>query len=160
MIITKKRLSRRTFLRGALGTAVALPMLDAMVPALAAQSEASAPFRFGAIYYPVGIYPDRWHPETVGRKFEMKPRDEPRWARSGIRLITVSGMEAPYGNSVHLGASSAFLNGVGPSREKWGLRSNPRKRVDQFIAEKRAGRHAVPLARDRYGKPGHLGGFV
>ena len=67
MIITKKRLSRRTFLRGALGTAVALPMLDAMVPALAAQSETRAPFRFGAIYYPVGIYPDRWHPETIGR---------------------------------------------------------------------------------------------
>ena len=45
MIITKKHISRRTFLRGAFGTAVALPFLDAMTPALSAQSKAR-PFRF------------------------------------------------------------------------------------------------------------------
>jgi len=47
MIITKKHLSRRTFLQGTFGAAVALPFLDAMVPALTAQSQtaAAAPFR-------------------------------------------------------------------------------------------------------------------
>ena len=66
MIITKKHLSRRTFLRGTFGAAVALPLLDAMVPALTAQSRtaASSPFRFGAIYMPNGVFPDTWHPEA------------------------------------------------------------------------------------------------
>ena len=50
MIITKKHLSRRTFVRGALGASVALPFMDAMVPALSAAPK--TPFRFGAIYFP------------------------------------------------------------------------------------------------------------
>ena len=56
MIITKKHLSRRTFIRGTFGAAVALPLLESMVPALTAQSRtaASTPFRFGAIYMPNG----------------------------------------------------------------------------------------------------------
>ena len=50
MFITKKHLSRRTFMRGTLGAAVALPFLDAMVPALKAVTRpgGSSPFRFGA----------------------------------------------------------------------------------------------------------------
>ena len=48
MIVTKKHLPRRTFLRGALGAVVAMPFLDAMIPALAAQT-CKRPFRFGAI---------------------------------------------------------------------------------------------------------------
>jgi hypothetical protein len=68
MMITKKHLSRRTFLRGTFGAAVALPFLDAMVPALTAQSRtaANAPFRFGAIYMPNGVFPETWHPTEVG----------------------------------------------------------------------------------------------
>ena len=58
MIITKKHLSRRTFLRGTLGATVALPFLDAMIPAFSAQSKAR-PFRFGAVYLPNGVYPQR-----------------------------------------------------------------------------------------------------
>ncbi len=55
MIITKKHLSRRTFLRGAFGTTIALPFLDAMAPALTAQGRtaAGAPFRFGDGVLPV-----------------------------------------------------------------------------------------------------------
>ncbi len=64
MIITKKHLSRRTFLRGAFGATVALPFLDAMVPALTAQSRtaAAAPFRFGVVYMPCGVYPGHLAP--------------------------------------------------------------------------------------------------
>ena len=56
MFITKKHLSRRTFLRGATGAVVALPLLDAMVPALTAQSKTAAKpqLRFGAVYFPQG----------------------------------------------------------------------------------------------------------
>ena len=68
MFITKKHLSRRTFIRGTVGAAVALPFLDAMVPALTAQSRTAAgsPFRFGAIYMPNGVFPTTWHPEQAG----------------------------------------------------------------------------------------------
>src|SRR5437667_159984 len=71
MIITKKHMSRRTFLSGAIGATIALPMLDAMVPALTAQtkSAASTPLRFGTVYLPCGIYPDTWHPEAAGNGF-------------------------------------------------------------------------------------------
>ena len=77
MIITKKHLSRRTFLRGTFGATVALPLLDAMVPALTAQSRtaANAPFRFGAIYMPNGVFPDTWHPEDGGQRLRVQAGD-------------------------------------------------------------------------------------
>jgi hypothetical protein len=145
MIITKKHLSRRTFLRGTFGAAMALPMLDAMVPALTAQTRtaASTPFRFGAIYMPNGVYPDTWHPATVGADFEFKPVMQPL---EGFRdqLVTVSKMKAPWGESVHLGASSAFLNGTGPVGARDGSgdafgKLESKKTVDQYIADQVAG---------------------
>ena len=90
MIITKKHLSRRTFLRGTFGAAMALPLLDAMVPALTAQGKTAArtPFRFGAIYMPNGVYPDTWHPDDRRRRLRVQAghaaaRDVPRSARDG-----------------------------------------------------------------------------
>ena len=145
MIITKKHLSRRTFLRGTLGATMALPMLDAMVPALTAQTRTAAntPFRFGAIYMPNGVYPDTWHPATVGSDFEFKPVMQPL---EGFReqLVTVSKMKAPWGESVHLGASSAFLNGTGPVGARDGSgdafgKLESKKTLDQFIADTVAG---------------------
>ena len=53
MFVTRKHLHRRTFLRG-MGAAIALPLLDAMVPALG-QSSRATPLRFGAIYMPNGV---------------------------------------------------------------------------------------------------------
>jgi hypothetical protein len=145
MIITKKHLSRRTFLRGTLGATMALPMLDAMVPALTAQTRTAAntPFRFGAIYMPNGVYPDTWHPATIGSDFEFKPVMQPL---EGFReqLVTVSKMKAPWGESVHLGASSAFLNGTGPVGARDGSgdafgKLESKKTLDQFIADTVAG---------------------
>ncbi|MBM3818254.1 MAG: DUF1552 domain-containing protein [Acidimicrobiia bacterium] len=145
MIITKKHLSRRTFLRGSFGAMVALPMLDAMVPALGAQTGAAgstSPFRFGAIYHPNGVFPDVWHPETAGKDFEfkavMKPLEPFR-----DQLVTVSKLKAPEG-SVHLGASAAWLNGTGPAGEKGAAgdtfgKIQSKKTIDQFIADKVAG---------------------
>jgi hypothetical protein len=141
MIITKKHLSRRTFLRGTFGAAMALPLLDAMVPALTAQARtaANSPFRFGAIYMPNGVFPDTWHPEAAGSAFEFKPVMQPL---EGLRsqLVTVSKMKAPWGESVHLGASSAFLNGTGPVGNREGTgdafgKIQSKKTVDQYIAD-------------------------
>ncbi len=63
MIITKKALSRRTLLRGA-GTALALPLLDAMVPALTplVASAANPVRRLGFVYIPMGAYMKQWTP--------------------------------------------------------------------------------------------------
>ena len=67
MFITKKALSRRTFLRGA-GATIALPMLDAMLPALSAASKATP--RLGFIYIANGVIQDQWKPSAVGRLTE------------------------------------------------------------------------------------------
>jgi len=64
MMFTRKALSRRTFLKGA-GTAVALPFLDAMIPALTAQS-ASRPVRMAFVYVPNGIIMGNWNPSYEG----------------------------------------------------------------------------------------------
>jgi hypothetical protein len=137
MFITKKHLPRRTFLRGALGAMVAMPFLDAMIPALTAQ--AKRPFRFGAIYVPNGIYPQLWHPETTGSDFELKQIMQPLEPFRS-HLVTLSGMKAPDGNpdmgGVHMGASAAWLNGFGPDADQANYTVvKSRKSIDQFIAE-------------------------
>jgi hypothetical protein len=141
MFITKKHLSRRTFMRGTLGTAVALPFLDAMVPALSAAP--ISPFRFGAVYFPCGVFPATWHPDKEGSDFAFKPVMQPLEPFRN-NLVTVSAMKAPWGSSVHLGASSAFLNGVGPAGNRGEAgdafgKIQSKKTVDQFIADKVAG---------------------
>jgi hypothetical protein len=75
MFITKKSLSRRTFLRGA-SVAVSLPFLDAMVPALSAQSGISTP-RLGFIYFANGVIQNQWKPTTTGHGFELPPTLKP-----------------------------------------------------------------------------------
>src|SRR6187549_307785 len=137
MFVTKKHLPRRTFLRGAFGTAIALPFLDAMVPAFA-QSRSGTQLRFGAVYIPNGIYPQLWHPTKPGRDFQfqqiMKPLEPYR-----DHVVTVSQLKAPDG-SVHLGASAAWLNGVGPVNEAGNFgKIESKKTVDQYIADAIAG---------------------
>src|SRR5437870_6759792 len=77
MIVTKKALPRRTFLRG-VGVSLALPLLDAMVPALTAVAKtAGAPVRrYGFYYMPNGVAMNHtgvnyWKPTTVGADFEF-----------------------------------------------------------------------------------------
>jgi hypothetical protein len=74
MIITKKALSRRTFLRGA-GAALALPLLDAMVPSLTAQAQTPAAperlRRLGYVYIPMGCDGTRWTPPGAERLDEL-----------------------------------------------------------------------------------------
>jgi hypothetical protein len=138
MFITKKHLPRRTFLRSALGAAIAMPFMDAMIPALSAQAT-KRPFRFGAIYVPNGIYPQLWHPDTTGSGFEFKQIMQPLEAYRS-HLVTISGMKAPDGNpdmgGVHMGASAAWLNGTGPVTEMAKFVTRSKKSIDQFIADK------------------------
>ena len=74
MFITKKRIPRRTVLRG-LGATIALPLLDSMVPALTALSQtAAAPVRrLGVFYVPNGMSMPYWFPKTEGPLTELPP---------------------------------------------------------------------------------------
>jgi hypothetical protein len=74
MIVFKKALPRRTFLRG-MGAALALPLLDAMAPALTATSRtAFAPVsRLGFVYVPMGMTPAAWTPPGEGLITDMSP---------------------------------------------------------------------------------------
>src|SRR5262245_16307407 len=74
MIISRIALPRRTFLRG-LGVGVALPLLDAMVPALSAiGTTAARPVqRLGFVYIPMGMNPAPWMPDSEGRLGQLSP---------------------------------------------------------------------------------------
>ena len=114
MFITKKALSRRTFLQGA-GVTLALPFLDAMVPALAAAAK-PAP-RLGFIYIANGVIQNQWNPSTPGILAELPPTLKPLDALKN-QLNVISGLAHLQadtfgdGTGDHPRASAAWLTGV------------------------------------------------
>jgi len=123
MIITKKALPRRTFLRG-LGTALALPLLDGMVPAFAAPrtSAAVAVPRLGIVYVPNGIWMQSWTPKGEALSEELPAILQP-FAGYRDRLIVVSGLSNKQADALpgegagdHARASGAYLTGVHPKK--------------------------------------------
>ena len=78
MMISKKAIPRRTVLRG-IGAALALPLLDGMVPALTALGKTAArPInRFGVVYVPNGMIMPNWTPAAEGAAFELTPTLSP-----------------------------------------------------------------------------------
>ena len=121
-MITRKYLSRRALLRG-LGTAVALPVLDAMTPALASAGRigAGGPRRMVFVYVPNGVIMDGWTPAATGRNFEflriLKPLEPFRQ-----RLLLLSGLTHNTGRALgdgpgdHARAAASFLTGVHPKK--------------------------------------------
>jgi hypothetical protein len=148
MFISKLHLSRRTFLRGALGTAISLPLLDAMVPALTAQSKTAAKgkFRFGAVYVPNGVLPDRWHPTDVGRDFQFSPVMKPL-EPFREQLITVSGLVAS-GTPGRISVQLRLAERAGSDRQR--RRAHPVREVARPV-HRRAywPGHTLALARSR-----------
>ncbi|MDH3532929.1 MAG: DUF1552 domain-containing protein, partial [Gammaproteobacteria bacterium] len=72
-MIFNKAIPRRTFLRGA-GAAIALPLLDAMFPAIAAaKNRVEVPRRFSIVYAPNGMNMAKWTPAVTGTAFELTP---------------------------------------------------------------------------------------
>jgi hypothetical protein len=118
MIIEKKAISRRTILRG-IGTAVALPLLDAMVPALTAaqKTPAKAVRRFGVVYHPNGVIYDKWLPKGEGTNFEFSPVLMPLEPFRD-RLVVVTGLYSDQaealgdGGGDHSRASGTYLTGL------------------------------------------------
>ena len=117
MIITKKAISRRTVLRG-LGTTVALPLLDAMVPALATAATTPGPVRrLSVIYHPNGVIYDQWVPTGTGADFKLSPTLaglEP--FRSQLTVVTGLFSDPAEalgdGGGDHSRASGTYLTGV------------------------------------------------
>jgi uncharacterized protein DUF1552 len=118
MIIAKKAIGRRTMLRG-IGTAIALPLLDAMVPALTAaqKTPAKAVRRFGVVYHPNGVIQDKWFPKGEGTNFELSPVLMPLEPFRD-KLLVVSGLYSDQaealgdGGGDHSRASGTYLTGV------------------------------------------------
>lgn len=120
MIVTKKSLPRRTFLRG-MGVTLALPLLDAMTPALSASAKPVV--RLGFVYVPNGIIMEKWTPATEGADFQfastmksLEPFRERLLVFSG--LAQVQGRALGDGAGDHARAGATFLTGVHPKKSE------------------------------------------
>ena len=116
MFVTKKHLTRRTVLRGA-GTALALPLLDAMIPAGTALADtvANPTPHLGFIYFPHGAVQDKWTPKGQGKIEEfgeiLNPLDK---YKSMTTVFSNIDNQAPLG-PVHALAPGTWLNCVHPA---------------------------------------------
>jgi len=129
MFITKKHLSRRAVLRGALGATIGLPLLDAMVPAASAAPPPQ--LRFGAVYIPNGIRPEIFTPPSVG-PLELPPLLE-RFVPLREHINVVTGLRAPDPFGHHV-IGSLWLSG-GSARQTQGADVQAGQTIDQRIAD-------------------------
>src|SRR4029450_4620770 len=114
MFIFKTALPRRTVLRG-MGATLALPLLDAMVPALTetVKTAANPPRRFGAVFVPLGERPGFWTPTTLGSNFEFTPILKPiEKFRNHVTVISEL-CDPPDGPATTV---SAWLSGALPKK--------------------------------------------
>lgn len=121
MIVTKKHLPRRTFLRGA-GTALALPLLDAMIPALRAEGlTAAAPVRrLGFVFYTLGVNEDKWRPKGEGSDYRLSEALAPM-APHRSKFLVLSGLSSDPDRTkagFHDRALASFMTGVEPAKGK------------------------------------------
>jgi len=135
MFISKKHLHRRTFLKAA-GVSMALPLLDAMVPArtLLAKTAASPQPRLGFVYLPHGAIMDKWTPAQEGANFEFTPILKPLEPfRTSVTVV--SNLSAPLQNTgSHAAASGSWLTGVAPKRTD-GPDFKAATTIDQVVAQ-------------------------
>ena len=133
MFITKKSLSRRTVLRG-MGATLALPLLDAMVPALSpvVHTAANPTRRLGIVFFPLGWRPGYWIPTTVGSGFEYTPILKPLEAlREHVTVVTQ--LDNPLDG--HAATVSPWLSGAIP-KKTFAEDVYSGETVDQVIARK------------------------
>ena len=141
MIITKKHISRRTLLRGA-GAALALPFLDAMVPAATAMSQTAAKGnpRFVGCFVPHGMAPGYWIPSKEGTGFDIpfnfKPLEPYRKQMTILSGLHARSAEPPPGvTGADHWVAAAFLCGNKPKKTA-GADVYAGTTIDQIIAQK------------------------
>lgn len=135
MIVTRKSLPRRAFLRG-MGVTMALPLLDAMTPALSAGPKPVV--RLGFVYVPNGVIMNKWTPQGEGANFQFAPTMKPL-EPFRERLMVFSGLAQVQGRALgdgagdHARAGATWLTGVHPKKSEIILRSGVS--ADQIAAQ-------------------------
>ena len=134
MIIHNQAIGRRTVLRG-IGVTLALPFLDAMVPALTAGPKSTT--RFGAIYVPNGINMPDWTPATEGAGFEFTPILKPLEPfRDNVLVLTgLNSTPPPWSTDAHPRASTRFLTDVPPKNTRGLASLEAGISMDQILAK-------------------------
>src|SRR3982751_4567463 len=138
MFISKKAIPRRTVLRG-MGSVLALPLLDSMMPALSAlQKTARTINRFGVMYVPNGMIMKNYLPLTEGAGYELTPTltalapfREQILVLSGLECIPTPGRPG----GAHAKASTRFLTDVSPPLSETWLDAGIS--MDQILAQQR-----------------------
>ena len=144
MIITKLALPRRTFLRG-LGATLALPVLDAMVPAFGGLSAAAAPVRrLGVVYIPMGSNIAEWMPKQEGTLTELSPTLAPLMPfLKHVNVLSNLEMKNAYSSGNHATANCTFLSGV-KAKMTEGSDYEMGVTVDQIAAQQLGKETALP----------------
>ena len=147
MFITKRHIPRRTFLRG-MGASIALPLLDAMVPAMAA---APGPItRYSFLHVPHGASPGHWNPTGAGKKWELSPVLQ-ALAPFKDRLTVISGTDHAMAGSLspeesagdHSRTAAVYLSGAHPKRTE-GQDIYCGITIDQVLAQKIGQENPLP----------------
>ena len=143
MIVTKKHIPRRTFLRGGAGVMLALPFMEAMLPAQTPLSQtAAAPGsvkRFLGIWHPHGAAPGYWSPLQEGRDFDFSFITKPLEPfRNHVTLISGLNMNESFATEEEPGGDhakgAALLSGARPRRNA--VSPYLGVTIDQLIANK------------------------
>ena len=136
MFISKKHIPRRALLKGA-GAAIALPLLDAMIPARTAMAATAAAVkpRVGFVYVPHGAVEKFWVPKTTGKAFELSPILKPmEGVRDYVTVITnIRNKSGERQNPPHGITEQTWLTVQDPQLNTWGPQAGVS--VDQLIAK-------------------------
>jgi len=158
MFLTRKHLSRRTLLKGT-GATIALPLLDAMIPARTALAQtAAAPGpRLGFVYFPHGALQDEWEPSDTGRNFEFPFILEPlEPLREHVTVISGLRNKGGESSSPHGITQETWLNAVSPGRRN--AETGVGVTVDQ-IAARHLGKNTPLPSLELCGEPGGVISF-
>ena len=137
--VSKKHLSRRTFLNGA-GVTLALPFLESMIPAVAALGQtaaARARTRLGCVYFPHGAIMNKWTPATEGAGFELSEILQPlKPFHSQINVI--SGLESAqaYGSGATANHNRSAASFLSAAHAETGAQPHLGVTIDQVVARK------------------------
>jgi hypothetical protein len=141
MFLAKKSVPRRTILRG-MGAAVALPLLDAMIPAATAQGAPAIPRRAGFIYVPHGADMGSWTPKVDGEKLTLSPTLQALAPYQKQLTVITNLKRAGTVQEMHAAAASGWLSGAIPKATE-GEDYEVGTTIDQVLARKMGG--ATPL---------------
>src|SRR3954467_1803620 len=158
MFVFKKKLSRRTVLKGA-GATIALPLLDAMMPAgtVLAQSAAKPSPRVAFVYFPHGALQDEWQPTRVGRDFDFKYILQPLEPyREYVTVISGLRNKGGESSSPHGIIEETWLNCVSPRQRS--AKTGVGITVDQ-IAARHLGKETSLPSLELCGEPGGMISF-